>query len=114
MSWFSWLFPAAKATVEVSYEDQLLAEAKARASEVERMKEVAKKVALIKQLNSEAAAFSAKSMAIKIAEDLADAEDLAAEADKKFAVFNNMMADPKAAIASVRLARQQADKKNNP
>ena len=102
------------APVVLSYQDQELQLAEARKAEVERMKEAAKKAALIKQLNAEAAAFDAISMAIKVAEDLADAEDLGAEADKKAAIFNSMMADPKSAIAAVRAARQAKNNKTNP
>lgn len=97
-----------------SYEDQLLADAEARKAKVEQMKEAAKKAALIKQLNAEAAAFDAASLAIKIAEDLADAEELASAADKNYAVFDSMMTDPKAAVAAVRAARAAKNKKTNP
>lgn len=114
MSIFSWLLPSKTVAPVLSFEDQALAEAEARKAEREAAASLAKKVALIKQLNAEAAAFDAASLAIKIAEDLADSEELAEQADKNFAVFNSMMSDPKAAVAAVRAARQAKNKKTNP
>ena len=115
MSIFSWLFRSKTvAPVQLSYEDEQLQLAEARKVENEAAASLAKKVALIKELNAEAAAFDATSLAIKIAEDLVDAEDFATEADKNYAVFNSMMSDPKAAMAAVRAARQAKNKKTNP
>ena len=115
MSIFSWLFRSKTvAPVQLSYHDEELKLAEARKAKNEAAASLAKKVALIKQLNAEAAAFDAVSLAIKVAEDMADAEEFAEQADKNYAIFDSMMSDHKAAVAAVRAARQAKNKKTNP
>ena len=103
----------AVAPVALSYEDQLLADAEARKIKYEAAASAAKKAALIKQLNQEAAQFDTYNLALKVVEDLADAEELAEAADADYAEYLDVMTDVKASVAKLRAARQAKDKKTN-
>jgi hypothetical protein len=118
MSFFSRLFPA-KIVVETRSPgqilmDQKLAEVQAKQAQLAEMQETAKKAALINSISRELAAFDAASLALRVAEDLAEAEELSAKAEANFAVFDSFMADPHSAIAAVKAAKAAKNKKTNP
>ena len=119
MSIFSFLFPKKAVPVETRSPGQILldeqlAAMQAKEAKMEAMQEYAKKAALIHQLAAKTAAFDAASLALRVAEDLAEAEELAAKASVNFAVFDDFMADPHSAIAAVKAAKAAKNKKTNP
>ena len=117
MSILSWLFPSKSAPVDSRSPgqvliDQQLVDLEAKQAKLAEMQELAKKAAMINKLSQELAAFDAASLALRVAEDLAEAEELSSKAAKNFAVFDDFMADPHSAIAAVKAAKAAKNKKN--